>query len=414
MAKTNHWRVAHASCWLAMAALIAFAAESRERVLYSFCSQQGCADGAVPEGGLISDQAGNFYGTTYFGGQVTDDCANYGYPCGVVFKLAPDGTETVLHTFAGPDGGNPVAGLIADSTGNLYGTTIVGGSAGRGTVFKLAPDGTETVLHSFQGGSDGSEPESALIMNRRGDLFGTTPLGGSSAQCNGNSDGCGTVFEVKSGGNEKVLYAFTGGADGGVPIAGLVEKSGNLYGTTETGGASCEGFTQGCGTIFKLAADGTETVLYAFAGGSDGAVPLGTLIADKNGNLYGTTELGGGGVGCSGCGTIFRLAPDGAETVLYAFQGGSDGAFPYAGLIADKAGNFYGTTNAGARSCLRRFCGGTVFKLTADGSETVLYGFKSKRGANPAAPLYVDRKGALFGTASLGGTNGEGVVFRVR
>src|SRR5205085_5585010 len=190
------------------------------------------ADGAGPASGLIADDAGNLYGTTYFGGQVTNYCANQGAACGVVFKLAPSGTETVLQTFAGPDGANPIAGLIADSAGNFYGTTIVGGTAGDGTVFKLAPDGTETVLHSFQGGNDGSGPRSALIMDKRGKLFGTTSLGGSPAECNGNSEGCGTVFELKSDGTERVLHAFTGGADGGLPIAGLLEKNGNLYGTT--------------------------------------------------------------------------------------------------------------------------------------------------------------------------------------
>jgi uncharacterized repeat protein (TIGR03803 family) len=420
MSKINGWYVAWTACGVAIAtfgAIAAADAASNAKVLYSFCSQSGCTDGAVPSGGLISDEAGNFYGTTYFGGQEGPNCANFGYPCGTVFKLAPDGTETVLHTFTGDDGGNPRAGLIADKVGNLYGTTIAGGSGGGGTVFKVTPDGTETVLHSFQGGSDGYEPTAAVIIDKRGNLFGTTVLGGSSAECNGSNDGCGTVFEVKSDGEEKVLYAFQGGTDGGLPYSGLIaDKAGNLYGTAAEGGVVCEGFTQGCGTIYRLAPDGTETVLYAFAGGSDGMYPDGTLIGDKAGNFYGTTNLGGAGVGCgSGCGTVFKLSPDGSETVLYAFQGGNDGASPYAGLITDKAGNFYGTTDLGGEhsSCKKGSCGGTVFKLTPDGGETVLYAFGKKTGANPIAPLFMDRRGTLFGTAQLGAAHSEGAVFRV-
>jgi uncharacterized repeat protein (TIGR03803 family) len=323
----------------------------------------------------------------------------------------------VLHTFVGSDGGNPRAGVIADSAGNLYGTTIAGGSADFGTVFKIAPDGTETVLHSFQGGSDGYAPSGALVVDKHGNLFGTTLWGGSSAECNGNNYGCGTVFEVKSDGEERILYAFQGGADGGLPIAGLIARNGDFYGTTSAGGANCADITDGCGTIYRVSRDGAETVLYTFAGGSDGLAPWGALIADKYGDFYGTTSLGGGGAGCGdGCGTIFKLSSDRTESVLYAFQGGSDGESPYAALVADKAGNLYGTTTyGGGRGCKTGFCGGTVFKLAPDGSETVLHTFGAKRiGANPDSPLYMGQKGVLFGTASSGGPNHGGTVFRVR
>jgi uncharacterized repeat protein (TIGR03803 family) len=409
----NIWQ---AACGLALTALAAFAgvpAESAETVLYSFCAQQACVDGAMPIGALIADKTGNFYGTTYYGGKLARQCIG-GY-CGTVFKLAGDGTETVLHTFTGKDGGNSNAGLIADRAGNLYGTTEAGGKAGLGTVFKLAPDGTETVLHSFLGGKDGNFPNASLIMDRRGNLFGTTELGGGLSNCYDENEGCGTVFEVTRDGKEKVLYAFTGGSDGGNPVSSLIaDKNRNFYGTTQSGGAACEGYANGCGVAFKLTPDGTETVLHAFTGGSDGINPLAGLIEDSAGNFFGTTFLGGVGCG-AGCGIVFKLAPDGTETVLYAFKGGSDGSAPYSSLIEDKAGNLYGTTySGGGRQCNTDYCGGTVFKLEPDGTETLLYAFASKHGAGPASSLLMDKRGVLYGTTADGAAHNHGAVFRIR
>jgi uncharacterized repeat protein (TIGR03803 family) len=386
------------------------AAIASEKVLYAF---EGGSDGAVPYGGLISDNAGNLYGTTSGGGSGTGCPGN----CGTVFKVTPDGTENVLYSFqGGSDGAGPIAGLIADSAGNYYGTTSAGGAADAGTVFELAPDGTETVLYPFKGGSDGGVPWAGLIMDSARNLYGTTEFGGNMAEC--NRDGCGTVFKVTPSGAETVLYSFcsqTNCSDGSSPVAGLImDSEGNFYGTTGVGGTgSCSGFPN-CGTVFKVTPDGTETVLYSFHGGSDGALPEAGLIADNNGNFYGTTAGGGGCAANGNCGTVFKFAPDGTETVLYAFQGGSDGNIPEAGVIMDTFGNLFGTTysGGGTTKCHRGGCG-TVFKLAPDGRETVLFAF-GNGGRFPAAGLLAGPHGLLYGTATAGGAGHDGVVFHVK
>lgn len=375
-------------------------------VLHAF---QGGTDGQVPQAALIIDDAGNLYGTASGGG------ANYG---GIIFKLAPDGTETVLYSFgAGNDGSDPVDGLTKDSAGNFYGTTQYGGRDFWGTIFRLAPDGTETVIHTFIG-SDGAWPEGGLIEDGSGNLYGTTSSGG--VNCSGF--GCGVVFKLASDGTETTLYAFEGLRDGSTPQAGLlIDSAGNLYGTTRLGGeigAHGCGIIAGCGTVFRLAPDGTERVLHAFAAGSDGTEPVAGLTEDSQGNFYGTTEYGGGsGCGGSGCGTVFRLAPDGTETVLYSFKGGSDGSNPSAGVVIDKSGNLYGTTTYGGRpSCgkSRGFDGcGTVFKLTPNGTETKLIAFSGETGKYPNAALLL-KNGRLYGTASGGGAQGLGTAFWVK
>ncbi|MGH6889209.1 MAG: choice-of-anchor tandem repeat GloVer-containing protein [Rhizomicrobium sp.] len=389
-------------CGSALALFVSPGAQAKGfAVLYSFA---GGSDGIWPEADLIRDENGNLYGTTDYGG---GQGCNNSNECGTVFKLAPDGTETVLHAFTGGrDGSDPFASLIMDKNGNLYSTTNSGGRDNVGTVFKLAPDGTETVLHAFTGGEfnfDGGYPYAGLIEDRDGNFYGTTGFDGAFSG--------GTVFRLAPGGKEKVLHAFGNGSDGWEPYARLVrDKSGNLYGTTSYGGGTgC--FGTGCGTVFKLAPDGTETVLYAFTGGSDGNGPYAGLIEDKNGNLYGTT-VQGGGTGCNdgGCGIIFKLAPDGTETVLHAFTGGADGLYPFAGLIEDKNGNLYGTASAGGGDG-----NGTVFKLAPDGTETVLHAFTGgSGGAGPYAGLIKDANGNLYGTTYAGGAYGYGTVFRVK
>jgi len=218
-----------------------------------------------------------------------------------------------------------------------------------------------------------------------------------------------------------VLYAFHGGSDGAWPYGGLIaDDAGNLYGTTYEGGAACSE-SGGCGTVFKLAPDGTETVLYAFQNGSDGAFPSAGLIADQSGNLYGTTSQGGhvqAKCGGSGCGTVFSVAPSGAETVLYSFQGGlDDGAEPLAGLFADQAGNLYGTTFLGSsKQCGREGCG-AIFRLAPDGSERVMHAFvDSVGGRGPRGGLIAGKDGKLYGTAANGGANCKrcGIVFSIR
>jgi uncharacterized repeat protein (TIGR03803 family) len=219
-------------------------------------------------------------------------------------------------------------------------------------------------------------------------------------------DGCGTVFEVKPNGTETVLYAFQGGSDGGEPLASVIrDGQGNLYGTTARGGNMTDCGGNGCGVVFKLTPSGTESVVYAFQGGDDGVFPAGDLMMDKSGNLYGTTLEGGEG----NIGTVFKIAPGGAETVLYAFHGAGDGAYPKAGLIEDKAGNLYGTTTAGGTGDF-----GTVFKLAPDGTETVLNSFGGTSGSDPNGNLLAGNNGNLYGTAEQGGNDNVGVVFAVK
>ena len=284
-------------------------------VLYRFKGSP--TDGAHPEyGHLIADSAGNLYGTTEGGGASN---------AGVVFKVDLKTVETVLYSFTGgADGANPYSGLIRDSAGNFYGTTKSGGASNAGVVFKLDTAGTETVLHSFTGGADGANPYAGLIRDSAGNLYGTTEAGGVS--------NFGVVFKLDKTG-ETVLHSFTGGADGANPYAGLLQDSaGNLYGTTLEGG------TNDIGVVFKVDTTGTETVLYSFTI-RNGKYPYAGLIADPAGNLYGTTANGG----LSGLGVVFKLDTTGTETVLYNLTGGDNGASPVASVIRDSAGNLYGT-----------------------------------------------------------------------
>jgi len=372
-------------------------AQAKFKLVYSF---QGGSDGANPQAGLLvisKNYTTNFYGTTTYGGT---------YDHGTVFKIAPDGRESVLHAFQGDfggasDGAEPEAGLIKDKSGNLYGTTSHGGDGAEcyslcGTVFQLAPDGTESVLYNFQLGSDGNGPLASLISDRNGNFYGTT-VGGAKGE--------GTVFKLAPDGTETILHAFNFKRDGTHPSANLIrDAAGSFYGTTVSDNGGYHHF----GTVFKLAADGTETLLHVFAGwkNNDGAHPYSGLVVDASGTFYGTTLDGGSD--CN-CGTVFKLAPDGTETVLHAFSGGSDGAHPYAGLVADLSGNLYGTTWAGGADCN---CG-TVFKLAPDGTETVLYAFTGSDGSYPSAGLILDKHGNLWGTTFLGGTYGNGAVFKL-
>jgi uncharacterized repeat protein (TIGR03803 family) len=371
-------------------------------VLYSFTLSG--ANGSTPMSGLIFDKSGNLYGTTQTGGS--------GH--GTVFKLAPDGAETALYAFkGGSDGSTPMASLLMDAAGNLYGVTEQGGGSGCsfnlgcGTVFKLSPNGSETMLHAFTGGSDGATPLGTLIMDKAGNLYGTADQGGAGG-CNGY--GCGVAFKISPAGTETVLHTFGQKADDGAsPTAGLIaDKKGNLFGTTSVGGANCN--PGGCGTVFELTLSGKEKVLYSFTGGNDGAIAGGGLVFDTKGNLYGTTEFGGG-TGCddSGCGAVFKLTSDGVITVLHDFNG-SDGQAPQMTLILDKSGDLYGTTYGGGGGC---GCG-TVFEIAPDGTDTVLYAFTGMNdGAGPYGALLLEGKSTLYGTASVGGSGDGGVVFAI-
>jgi uncharacterized repeat protein (TIGR03803 family) len=377
------------------------------QVLYSF---SGGNDGAQPHGALIRDDEGNLYGTTEFGGASNR---------GTVFKLAPDGTETVLHSFTGGSGGDyPVAGLIRDAAGNLFGTT--GGSdfgGSLGTVFRVAPDGTLTTLHSFQGPPDGALPFGDLVADKAGNLIGTTWEGGFD-RCSAPA-GCGTVFKVAPDGTETVLYAFcaqTNCTDGIYPYGGVtLDRKGNLYGTTLQGGSGCQVY-EGCGTVFWLGLNGHEKALHSFGSGSDGSFPASGMTFDKSGNLYGTTVSGGSNPSCASCGIIFRIAPDGTENIVYSFDGaGSTPSWPDPGLRLDKAGNLYGTRENGgacASGC------GTAFRVASDGTATILHEFCVRTncvdGSAPYSGLVADDAGNFYGTTSQGGTNGTGTVFRLR
>ena len=277
-------------------------------VLHNFPATSG--DGQIP-GGIFLDSADNIYGLTASGGLVDDGCPFYG--CGIVFGLTPTGNETILD-LSGPTWAP--SGLVRDAAGNLYGTSILGGGTGCGgfgcgTVFKIDTTGNLTVLYAFQGAPDGNSPEGQLALDSAGNLYGATWTGGNSSAC--SPSGCGTVYKLDPSGKETILHRFSR-ADGAAPQGGVIlDSAGNLYGTTNSGGTSPHCQPAGCGTVFKVDKKGNETVLYNFTGGTDGGEPVAGLAFDTAGNLYGTSFYGGYTQGdlCfpSGCGTVFKVTP---------------------------------------------------------------------------------------------------------
>ncbi len=402
-------------------------AAPKETSLYSFAG--GNSDGANPVGGLVADAAGNLYGTTGDGGPF-HDCSPFGQTCGIVFELSPGSngnwTETILYTFTGGlDGGEPLAGLVFDKAGNLYGTTAIGGTFGYGTVFTLTHsrgEWTESVIYSFQGGSDGAYPQSAVTIHN-GSIFGMTYAGGGFS-CLGAPSGCGTIFQLvkgSSGWTESVLYRFTNGSDGAFPYANLiVDSAGNLYGATTQGGyllGNCSPY--GCGNVFQLKHSGNAWMLnpiYTFTYDNDGSEPFGGMLADSSGNLYGTAS--GGGSGFSGTAFELKYAKGAWSFVLLHAFTGPDGAAPEAGLVA--AGkNLFGTTHGGGSGSGCFFGGpcGTVFMLspvTGGWKETVVHSFTNNGsdGTYPEDSVIVG-KNALYGTANAGGLSGQGTVFTI-
>jgi uncharacterized repeat protein (TIGR03803 family) len=364
----------------ALAFAPAIARAQTETVVYSF---RGNAFGSEPAGSLTGDSKGNAYGTASTGGN-----SNCPAGCGLIFKGGPFGFAIVYSFTGGPnDGANPRGTLLLDkSSGNLYGTTAEGGTNGNGTVFQITPSGTETVLWSFgaSGSGDGTGPNGSLAMDAQGNLYGTTHSGGAF-----NS---GTVFEITASGAESVLYSFQNGADGAAPIGGpVLDKAGNIYGTTSSGGGGFGtvfklspsgeetilhkfrrsvtdgeqpasslvfgprgdlfgttefGGAKGNGTVFVInPATGYEKLLYSFGSQiSDGIWPFAGVTLDSNGNIYGTTLAGG----VDGVGTVYSLTQSGTESVVHTFgEGRTDGVNPYGGLLLDSQGNLYGTTFVG-------------------------------------------------------------------
>ena len=410
--------------WFAIFAFasITLASAQTETVIHTFQSVSK-ADGAAPFGGLVADSNGALYGATYYGGKYGQGTVYKLAPPatqGGVWK------QNILYSFTGgADGGEPSGSLLLDSKSHkIYGTTQIGGSARYyGVVYELVPPSkpgapwTEAVLYNFSGSADGGTPYAGVISDSKGTLYGTTLYGGNAS----GTAGSGVIFRLSppiSGGGwrERVLHTFTGVSDGERPYAGLVlDNIGNLYGTTFLGG------TSNMGTVFMLAPPSggigpwTESVLYSCSGGwYDCSNPEAGLIFDSTGALYGTTVYGGG------YGDVFELEPPttsgGAwtEIELYFFTGGSDGSYPRASVIFDSAGALYGTTEIGGVNNY-----GTAFKVnppTAQDSlwsEQVLVYFNAGSvGAGPFAPL-IQLGQNFYGTTVDGGSAKAGVVFEI-
>ena len=326
-------------------------AASTAKLIYSFA---GNADGEYTDTELVVDSAGNLYGTSVQGGT---------FGGGTVFQVTPAGVHTVLYNFTGgSDGGEPYKGVTLDAAGNLYGTAVTGGGGscegGCGVVFRLTNSGgvwTQSVIHTFTGGSDGSGPGSPVAIDKHGDVWGTTPTGGA--------DGMGVVYQIRPTASGDwtlhVAHTFTGGADGGGGSAGrfLIDAAGNLYNVCTVGGAN------GFGTVYELSLESGEMALdhaLRLQRSAGRRVALRWSDLGQAGNLYGTTYY----AGVHDVGTVYKLTRTGTawtESVLYSFKGGTDGASPISSLVADSAGNLYGTTSDGGAAT----CGcGVIFEMS--------------------------------------------------
>jgi uncharacterized repeat protein (TIGR03803 family) len=388
------------------------------KVLHAF---KGNKDGALPTSVPLIGKHGRLYDLTTDVIITREPGKHCSKGCGVATLTTVYRNESTLAVSNDLYGAGPGDSLIGDASGNLYGTSEIGGAYSQGTVYRITPQNKVKVLYSFcpNGGHcvDGAEPVAGVVTDGVGDFYGTTIEGGTGASP------AGTVFEVDAGGNEKVLHSFcssTGCTDGAALYAPVIrDNAGNLYGTTYRGG-------NGAGVVFKIAPDGTETVLHTFCSDTncaDGSSPWGAVTMDASGNLYGTTQFGG----TNNEGTVFRVDPNENESVLYSFcssTGCQDGAGPMgSALLLDEKGNLYGTTaSGGPMVCEGQYYCGTVFKLAPDGTETVLHAFCSTGnctdGWNPGAGLSMDEAGDLFGTAYFGGHVGSngcncGVVFEL-
>ncbi len=338
-----------------------------------------------PVAPLIQGADGNFYGTTSQGGPSN---------AGTIVQITPSGVVTVLYAFSGgADGGVPYGALIQDADGSFYGAASSGGAFGAGTIFRLAPGGNFGIVYAFSGGADGAAPYASLVRAADGSFYGTASSGGAF--------GAGTVFNVRPDGSFSTIYAFTGADDGGYPYAGVTTGAdGNLYGTTYAGGSS------GAGTVFQLTPSGVLSTLYAFTGGADGAYPYAGVTVGADGSLAGATSQGN----ANGQGGVFRLAPDGTFTVLHDFAAdANDGAYPIGALIQAADGSYYGTTLFGGAAGA-----GTIYQVAADGAYSVLYAFTgADDGAYPYAAMVQATDGSFYGSSAFGGGQGDGTAFRL-
>jgi uncharacterized repeat protein (TIGR03803 family) len=363
-------------------------------VLHNFLGKR---DGSIPYGRLLRDGAGNLYGTTEYGGR---------HQQGNVFRLSPQGRGTTVYDFTGrSDGASPGGNLVADSTGNIYGVAMYGQhesctAKGCGSVYALnVTSGEITVLHTFARISGGLNPVS-IVRDSTGNLYGVTTAGGLLGQCSQQA-GCGTVFKIDSDGAFSIVHSFSA-TEGRTPLGKLLlDDSGNLYGVLLGGTLHLL-----YGGVFRISPEGSLMIIYSFDGPT-GALPYAGLVRDRSGMLYGTTSSGG----VYQMGTVFRLDPDTlVETVLYNFSGGTDGSSPMASLTLDAVGNIYGTTISGGDAICR--CG-TVFKLNSTGDFSVLHSFTGPEGQQPSDTVVLDGDGNLYGTTTFGGTYKAGVIFKI-
>jgi uncharacterized repeat protein (TIGR03803 family) len=365
---------------LILAALTTVGEAQTYSVLYNFGTKSGDPNQPSYSGIIVQGRDGNLYSTAPGGGTLGD---------GAAFEVTPIGAVTVLYNFDVTHGAGPFSGLVLATNGNFYGTTSCCGSPGRGTVFKITPDGHLTVLHTFMGGSDGEFPNAPPVQGTDRNFYGTTSAGGGSPFCSG---GCGTVYKITPSGTLTILHAFNSGG-GSAPTAPLLQASdGKFYGTASYGGHS-EG-----GVIFKITPSGKFTVLYKFDS-IHGYEPYAPLVQGTDGNLYGTTRGGGP----SRFGVVFKITTSGNLTVLHSFNG-TDGSGPIGGLVQAADGNFYGSTQTGGNSsnCLGG-CG-TIFRITPQGVHSVLYNFDNTTGAFPGVTIFQHTNGLLYGDTSGGGT----------
>ena len=404
MKSLTHFRIRAVAATAVFVVSLAAASATTTNVIFSFEEDEG----EYADTDLETDSAGNIYGTTVLGGD---------FGSGTVFKLSPTPIgwmHTVLYSFtSGADGGEPYKGVTLDRDGNLYGTAVTGGSGscegGCGVVYKLTNSGgtwTQTVIHAFTGGDDGSGPGARVTVDKSGNVYGMTPTGGAY--------GLGTIYKIHQEHNGtwnlRVIHAFTGGADGATGSAGrMILRHGHLYGAATAGG------TYGSGVVFELTpsgvGEGNFRTIYSFRGQPDGSFPYGALLFDRSGNIYGTTYYGG----VNGIGAVYELSPrpigEWNESVLYSFQEGTDGNSPISNLVSDNAGNLYGTTSEGGLGS------GAIFKLSPVGGgqwiETVVHPFEGPPdGAFAYNGMVVDRFGNFYGATVHGGDNDDGAIYK--